>query len=367
MTDWTLHEWLMFAFGAVATLGVFVGLPIAVLAWRWPRHPNSDPGRDLKRFEPYEAKEFPEIHATNGVPSISQLTEGMQLDFKRSLLAQRRYEMGLAQFNHYVNNRDGVIAKSRCQMANLDSSLSQIEKTKAEEVGESLATFETSEQKEAAQAQYKGLSAQAQIFAQHKRQENEALRSIARDLETNTPRTDYTSVKARISSGNVKLASIMSDLPLVWQDIRTLNERAIRPRTTGKPPKLERIHLVVKTRERGLLEDLHAELDGKWIVSQKHDIMVPYQDPVPSYELVKEGAPPVRKGEEVVITSNPESEWITEFWRKGGRLDELYTRYRDGKSPEQLRSAYRRRRIYMGALVLEFGVAMGFVFLWLNG
>ena len=151
MLDWTLHQWLVVAIPVTAVV-------IAVLAWRRPRHPKSDRGWELKNSKPYQVKEFPEIHATSGVPTLPQFTEGMHLDAKRSLLAQRRYGFGLAQFNHYVNNRDGVIEESRRRMANLAGSLSQIEKFKAEEIGESLATFETSEQEEEAQAHYKGLS-----------------------------------------------------------------------------------------------------------------------------------------------------------------------------------------------------------------
>ena len=193
------------------------------------------------------------------------------------------------------------------------------------------------------------------------------MRRIARDLETNTFRTDYTSVKALIASGNGKLDAILSELPIAWQEIRTLSERAIRPKITGKPPKLERIQLLVITRDRGLLKDHRAEIDGKWVESEKLDITVPYKEPTPIYEQVEEGVPPVWKGEAVVITDAPESEWVTEFWRKGGRLDELYTRYRDGKSPDQLRNAQRWRRIIMVALVLECALTMAFVLLWSNG
>ena len=342
MSDWTLHQWL------VVVLTTLIAI-IAVLAWRWPRRPDDDPGKEFKRFEPYQVKEFPEIHATSGVPSITQLMEGMNLDDKRSLLAQRRYEIGLAQFNHYVNNRDGVIDQSRRQTANLAGSLNETEICTTEEIGKSLATIKDREELEGKQAQYRELSPQAQIYAQHKRQEIEAMRSIARDLETNTSRTDYTSVKERISSGDVKLDSILSELPIAWQDIRTLNERAIRPKITGKPPKHERIRLLIPTRDRRLLEDGRAEIDGKWIVSDKLDITVPYQNPAPIYEQVEEGLPPVQKGEVVVFIGNPGSEWVTEFWRKGGRLDEQYTRARDGKLPEQLRSAYRWRWVTRAA------------------
>ncbi len=169
------------------------------------------------------------------------------------------------------------------------------------------------------------------------------MRSIARDLETNTPRTDYASVKQQIASGNVKLESILSELPVTWQDIRTLNERAIRPKITGKPPKREFLFLMVVTRDKGLLADERAEKDGDWIISNKHRIMVPYQAPVPILDHVKEDAPPVRKGEAVVITQAHGSEWDTELWRRGGRRDQEYRRAKNGRDPEQVRSAYRWR------------------------
>lgn len=147
----------------------------------------------------------------------------------------------------------------------------------------------------------------------------------------------------------IKLDSILSELPVTWQDIRTLNERVERPNIKGRPPKREFLQVTLMTRDRGLLGDKHAEKDGDWIISDKHDIMAPYQAPVPTVVQLKEGAPPVRKDEAVIITQDQGSEWDTEFWRKGGRLDQVYLRAKSGRAPEQLESAYRRRLIIRAA------------------
>ena len=215
----------------------------------------------------------------------------------------------------------------------------------AESIGLFLVANEDCEQKAEVQQRYNHLSPQAQIYALHKRNEIEALRRVARDLETNTPRMDYTCVKAGIASGNVSLDSLLSELPIFWQRIRTLNERVDGPRFRGRPPKRELLHVLFMMREQGLLEDKRAERDGDWIISKKHNMMVPYQDPIPQYALLEEGMSPVLKGMVVVINQDPSSEWETEFWRKGGRIDQLYLRSRRGESPEQLRSAYKRRLI----------------------
>ena len=343
MPEWTLHAWLIVAHGAATALFAVMTFIVMLLAWLRPRHPKSDPSREIKRFEAYQVKEFPEIHATSGVPTLSQLMAGIELDRRRLGVARNFYEVGLAQFNHFVNNRDRVIEESRSKMASLAGSLSQTEICNAQGIGESLAAVEDCEQVETAQAQYRDLSPQAQIYAQHKRHETVAIRSIARDLETNTPRTDYTSVIARIASGTVKLDSILSELPICWQAIRTLNDKVQRPVLAGKPPKREFLHVMVMTRGRRLLEDKHAEKDGNWIISDKLGLELPYQDPVPTFVQLEEGAPSVRNGEAVIITHDQGSEWHTELWRKGGRLDQVYLRARDWMSPVQLENAYRRR------------------------
>ena len=347
----------MVAFGAATAIIAMMTLITALLAWLRPRLLKSYLSREIKRFEAYQVKEFPTIHATSGIPTLPQLMEDLELDAKRLVIARRFYEVGLAQFNHYVNNRDWVIEESRKKMASLAGGLSQREICLAESIGVSLAASEDCDQRGAVQEQYKDLSLEAQLYAQHKRNETATMRTIARDLETNTPRTDYTSVKAQIASGTVKLESILNELPVTWQDIRTLNERAERPKIRGRPPERELLYLQVMTRDRGLLEDKHAEKDGDWIISDKHNIMVPYQAPVPTFVQLEEGAPPVRNGEAVIITHDQDSEWHTEFWRKGGRLDQVYLRARNWMSPEQLESAYRKRLIRRAGWAV-FGVLL---------
>ena len=175
MPEWTLHQWLVVALPATAII-------IALLAWRMPRQSEDFSSRKATKFRLYPGKEFPAIHATNGIPTLRQLMEGIEVGPKRLGIAERLYEAGLAQFNHYVNNRDGVIETSRGQMTNLTNYLSQSEVALAERIGTSMASDSDDDQREALQAQYDDLAPRAQIYAQYKRQEIDALRRIARDL-----------------------------------------------------------------------------------------------------------------------------------------------------------------------------------------
>ena len=276
---------------------------------------------------------------------MDQLAEGIEMGPKAAGLARRLYATGLEQFNHYVNNREAVIEDARREMSSVRNSLSPSEIAVAESIGISLATSGDSEQRRVANSKYAELTPQGQIYAQHKRLEHDALERIARDLEMDVPRTDYTSVKARISSGDVPLSSITSELPISWQAIRELGDKVATFEETGKPPKREFLHVEFYTKERGLLEDKKAERDGKWIISDKHDTLVPYQEPIPLYEFVEFGKPPVQTGEVIVIDQDPTSEWDTEFWRQGGKMDQTFLNARSGTTPEQLRKAYRRRQI----------------------
>ena len=328
---------------AAGSVAAIVMIVVVVLVWRFPRRANEEPDEIASRYRLYPGSDSPTIHATGGIPTLSQLLEGIDLDPKRLGLAERLYEHGLAQFNHYVNNRDGVIEESRRQIATLASRLGPSEISSAENIGLHWDENRDCEQEVEFHQQYNQLSPQAQIYAQFKRKEADALSRIARDLETNIPRTDYTSVKARIASGKTNLDSLSSELPAFWQRIRTLDQKVERTRLKGKPPKREYLHVLFMMREQGLLEDKRAERDWNWIVSKKHNLLVPYQDPIIRYEFVEEGLPPVPKDRVIVVNQDPTSEWETEFWRKGGRLDQEYRRTSRGESPEQLRAAYRRR------------------------
>ena len=344
-----LALWLQIAMLLVAIGGVTV----AVLAWISPRRRKEDIKQTSLSFNLYPGNDSPTIYATSGVPTLSQLLEGVDLDAKRLGLAGRLYEFGLEQFNHYVNNRDGVIEESRLQMAILSSCLDSSEVSLAESIG--LGWMENGDCERIAEVhhQYCQLSPQAQIYAQHKRYETDALRRIARDLETNTPRTDYTSVKKRIASGNVSLDSLLSELPFFWQRIRALNDQIETAASKGRPPRRHFLHVEFETKEWGTLVDKHAERDGDWIVSNKHRFLVPYQEPVPVCKFLEADAPAVKVTKVIAIDHDPTSEWETVFWRKGGKLDQDYLRALRGESPEQLRDAYRRRMISRTGWVLS--------------
>ena len=342
MPEWTLHQWLVVLIPATAVLIAFVSLAIALLAWRRPRYPKIDIRLEVSRFEAYRVNAFPTIHSTNGIPTLPQLIEGLDLDAKELGRAGRLYDIGFEQFNHYVNNRDGVIEESRVQMARLASDLGEREIRLSERIGLSLAADGDCEQKEAVRLQYEDLSPQGRLYAQHKRREAMATTRMARDLEKDVPRTDYTTVRSLIASGSVKLDSILSELPVSWQDIRNLQLKPYKPSVVRRPPRREFLHVQVMTRSRELLEDTRAERDGDWIISKRHGFLVPYQNPIPKYALTLEGAPPIRTGEIVVITHDQGSEWDTKFWRKGGRIDQVYLRAKNGMAPEQLERAYRK-------------------------
>lgn len=285
------------------------------------------------------------IQASNGIPTLRQLTPGIGMDAKLRGLAQGMYNLGLEQFNHDVNNRDGIIAEARDKMNELSNRLSQAEISLAQEVGIALAT-DVDDGVLEAQVRFQDLGPEAQIYAQSKRREYESLQKIARDLECDVPRTDFTSVKSRIASGEVSLDSIKSELPIMWQEIMTLNERVEPVPSTGKPPKRVNVPVMFLTKDKGVLVDKKAERDGKWMKSHKHGMIVPYQEPVTEYEFVRADRPPVPIGKRiVVIDRDPSTEWETELWRQGGYFDQQFLLYRHGQAPEQLRKVYWARLI----------------------
>ena len=337
-------------------------LVVSLLAWLFPRRRQQDvpPSVDL-----YGNREYPRIHATNGVPTMRQLTQGVEMDAKRRGLAQAMYNLGLEQFNHYVNNRDGIIAEARDKMNDLSNQLSEAEISLAEEVGIALATDVDDDVPEA-QVRLQGLVPEARIYAQSKRHEYEALQTIARDLECDVPRTDFTSIKSRIASGDVSLDAITSELPIMWQDLRTINERFETIKPSEKPPRQEFFPVMFLTRDQGTLVDKKAERDGKWLISHKHRMTVPYQEPVPEMEFERADAPPILTGKRtIVINQDPGTEWQTELWRKEGYLDQRYLRSKAGQEPEQLRTAYRNRqikRIAWGTNAILFAIILMMLF-----
>ena len=231
---------------AVATLGIFL-VGLGQLYLKRVELTNRDSAGNIPSPTLFSTAEPQTIHAISGVPTLQQLIEDIELDTRRMGVAERLYESGLAQFNRYVNNRDGVTKDSHVEMANLAPSLSGSDLSLAESVGIELATSTSREERAAAQARYDRLGPPAQIYAQHKRRELEAMSTIARDLEKDIPRTDYTLVKALIATGNVKLDSIMSELPIPWQSLRTLNGTVDRPRITEKPPPRKFLHVIFHT------------------------------------------------------------------------------------------------------------------------
>ena len=327
---------------------VLTGLAIivAVIAWLWPRSTKSpDAGISLRGLRANLGTQYPNIHSTNGVPSLAQLTEGINLDAKRAFAAQRLYDVGLKQFNHYINNLDGVIAEARAEMDKLRQELGPLELSLSESVGLALAIVQ-GEESRVVRARYNALRLPAQTYAEHKRREQHAQQCIANALRNNVPRTNYTSVKSRISSGHYSLDAILSELPIYWQDLRTLGHEVKFQEPKDKPPKREFHHVMFVTRDVGILEDKRAERDGDWIFSDKHGMTAPYQEPVEILQFNNPDKPPVRTGKSmIVIDKDPGSEWETEAWRQGGYGDQNYVRAKYGWLPHQLRRSYRRRLI----------------------
>ena len=307
----------------------------------------------------YSGKEFPTIHATSGVPTLEQLTRGIEVDPKDRLRARVLYDSGLEQFNHYVNNRDGVVAEARREMTSLAEQMEQSEVTLAERIGIAL-TGDDNDDPSESQAQYDSLPPLAQIYAQQKRHEHEALQLIANDLQKNIPRTDYTSVKSRIESGEMPLDSIMSELPLPWQDLRTISQVAFSSRVVVKPPKRQFVHAMFLMPEGQLVEDKRAERDGKWLRSDKYGMLAPYTTPLRVMRERRPEGTAVPTGKfMVVVPATVGPEWLTELLRQGGYRDQQYILARDGMLPEQVREAYRRQlmwRIIWGVLIALFVV-----------
>lgn len=294
--------------------------------------------------ELHSGTEFPKIHATSGVPTLQQLTQGIQIDPKDQYRIRLIYKLGLDQFNHYMNNRDGVLADARNAMEELESQICKSEVACAENIGIALSAASEDDRQDA-EMQYETLIPRAQVYAQHKRREVETLRTIARDMEKDVPRTDFTCVKSLIESGKLSLDSVLSELPIQWQDIRTTNEHVPRRRPVAKPPPREYIGTYFLKWDNTYLFDKHAELNGKWILSDKYRLIVPYQRE--NEFTYSQGLAffQTRKREYIAfVDKGLSSEWITEYWRRDGFRDQQYILSREGQLPEQLHRAYRRNQ-----------------------
>ena len=172
----------------------FASLVVATLAWRFPRTTTTEPTFSrLDKLRPYGSWDSPTVHSKSGVPTLQQLTGDIEMEPKVAAVAQILYEVGLEQYKRPVNNRDGIIQDSRREMGKLRSCLKTTEVELAERIGVLLATSAHNvEQRRITQTEYDQLPPLAQTYAQHKRREHETQRTIARDLEKDVSRTDYT-------------------------------------------------------------------------------------------------------------------------------------------------------------------------------
>ena len=106
----------------------------------------------------YSRGESPRIHSTSGVPTLEQLTQDVHLDPKDRSRARWLYEMGLKQYNHYMNNRDGVVTESIRVMNELRSRMTHAEVSLADEIGVALASKKKGELRKA-RVQYEKIGA----------------------------------------------------------------------------------------------------------------------------------------------------------------------------------------------------------------
>lgn len=349
-------DWQMI--GAIGTIAAII---VAAVAWRWPR------GADLTEVAlaimPFSNTDYPNIHATSGVPSLDQLLAGINLDRKGMRVAMELYASGLAQYNHYLNNLDCVIAESQRVMRELKSDLANDELALAEKVGIGLASGQ--EKRCKAQSQYEDLAPKVQIYSGHRYRERVAQTAIASALRHNVHRTDFASVKKRIASGDVPLSAVVSELPIMWQDITAMHQKAEYQEPKEKPPKRERIHAIFVTSDMGVLEDKHVERDGNWMSSEKHDFLMPYQKPVPMLRFKDPGKPPVPTGKYVAVVNRKHGiEWDIEFWRRGGYLDSVYERSKKGMMPSQLRKSYLRRQVRKSVFLAACALWAVNIILW---
>ena len=328
---------------AAAAVGLFLmSLVSVILAIRNGRKAKQ---KETPGLPTYFNEQSSKVSSYSGVPTLEQLTQGIDVDPKDRLRARWLYDMGLEQYNHYVNNRDGILTASRLAMKELKSLISDADVSLADEIGMALA-IRNGDEHQNAHVQYEALKPEVQIYAQHRRREYEALQTIANDLRHNVPRTDYTSVRSRVESGEAALSAIIGELPIPWQELRNISAIDRSKPIVANPPKREYVHTVFFSRDKGILEDKRAERQGKWLYSHKFKRLTPYQEPLPVVQQKHPDRPPVPTGKRVAfIHEEPGSQWATDYWRQGGYLDQQFILARDGLLPAQLRSAYRRRQL----------------------
>ena len=328
---------------AAATVGIFLmSVVTVILAIRNGRKITQ---KETPGLPTYFNEESPKVSSISGVPTLEQLTQCISVDPKDRQRARWLYDMGLEQYNHYMNNRDGVLTASRLAMKELKTLISEADVSLADDIGMALASRNEDEHQNA-HVRYEELKPEVQIYAQHRRREYKALQTIANDLRHNVPRTDYTSVRSRVESGAASLGAIISELPIPWQELRNISATDRSKPIVSKPPKRVFVHTVFFSRDKGILEDKRAEKQGNWLYSHKFKRLTPYQEPLPVVEHTHPDRPPVPTGKRIAfILKEPGSEWATDFWRQGGYLDQQFILARDGRLPAQLRRAYRRRQL----------------------
>ena len=326
--------------------GVALTALVVVGAWhaletRRGRHMRADLVDDVRILG--ADQESPKIHATNGVPTFEQLTRGTNIEKANLVPARALYELGLEQYNHPVNNRDGVIAEARNEMQSLATRITRAEIETAQSVGIAMADGDEGELSET-QQQYDAMSPDAKTYAEQKQVEHSTRASILNDLRKRVPGTDFTEVKALVASGDTPLDAVMSQFPLPWQDLRRVNQLPSERPVMSKPPKPEFVHAMFLTPGGTIALDKHAEKDGKWVRSDKHKMMAPYPKPLTVMRRRHGDFVPTDKSM-VVVGPSISPEWLTEAWREDGYFDEQYRRAREGRLPEQVRAYYQRRRI----------------------
>ena len=204
-------------------------------------------------------------------------------------------------------------------MAELGSSLSDEELAAAKRLGIAKARLPGEEIVKITEV-LGDLSAEAQLYTEHKALEEKTLLSLKRDMGKGIPITDYTAVKKRIAEG-ASLAQVIDDLPIPWQKIREIPWPM--PDYHAKPTKPVYIPVTLIT-EDGFFKDDKAERDGEWVVSDKLGIVHPLLDVVSHYKFISPTGPPVLVGRRLVITRDAPPEWNTKFWGKGGYLDQVF-------------------------------------------